>query len=61
MNLEQMMNQITHPEDVTGSFSPDDMKSNQISGILASFPVLFWLPLLIAKDSPYGKFCAIKG
>jgi len=61
MNLEELMNQISHPEDVTSTFYPDDIKANQVSGILASFPVLFWLPLVIAKESPYGKFCANQG
>ena len=61
MNLEGIINQVTHPEDVTSRFYPDDMKMNQVSGILASFPVLFWIPLVLAKDSPYGKFCANQG
>ena len=61
MKIEELMNQISHPEDVTSSFYPDDIKMNQASGIFASFPVLFWLPLVIAKDSPYGKFCANQG
>ena len=61
MNLEEMMKQISHPEDLTSMFYPDDMKTNQIFGILASFPVLFWLPLVAAKESPYGKFCANQG
>lgn len=61
MNLEEIMNQISHPEDLTSTFYPDDMKTNQVFGILASFPVLFWLPLVAAKESPYGKFCANQG
>jgi uncharacterized membrane protein len=61
MNLEELMNQVTHPEDVTSTFYPEDMKTNQVAGILASFPILFWLPLVMAKESPYGKFCANQG
>ncbi|MBR4320592.1 MAG: hypothetical protein IKI37_03295 [Oscillospiraceae bacterium] len=61
MNLEELMNQVTHPEDVTNTFYPEDMKTNQVAGILASFPVLFWLPLVMAQESPYGKFCANQG
>ena len=61
MNLRELLNQISRPEDVTNTFYPEDIKSNQLSGILASFPVFFWLPLVISKDSPYGKFCANQG
>lgn len=61
MNFDEIINQITHPEDVTDQFYPEDMNANQASGVLASFPMLFWIPLVIAKDSPYGKFCANQG
>ncbi|MBE6876200.1 MAG: hypothetical protein E7496_05645 [Ruminococcus sp.] len=61
MNIDEIINQLTHPEDVTDQFYPEDISTNQVSGILASFSVLFWLPLVIAKDSPYAKFCANQG
>ena len=61
MNLDEMINQITHPEDVTDEFYPDDIKNNQLAGVLASFPVLFWVPFIIAGESPYAKFCANQG
>lgn len=61
MNFDEIINQITHPEEVTDQFYPEDISSNQASGVLASFPALFWLPLVIAKDSPYAKFCANQG
>jgi len=61
MNLDEIINQVTHPEDVTDQFYPEDIQSNQISGILASFPVLFWVPLVLAGQSPYAKFCANQG
>ncbi len=61
MNFNEILNQIQHPEEVTDQFAPEDIQTNQVSGILASFPVLFWVPLLIAGDSPYAKFCANQG
>ena len=61
MNLDEIINQVTHPEDVTDQFYPEDVQMNQVSGILASIPVLFWVPLLIAGQSPYAKFCANQG
>ena len=61
MNLDEIINKITHPEDVTDQFYPEDMQTNQASGVLASFPVLFWIPLVIAGQSPYAKFCVNQG
>ena len=61
MNFEDLKNQILNPEDETGSFDPMDMEKNKAVGVLSSIPVLFWLPLVSCKDSPYGKFCANQG
>ena len=61
MKFDEIMNQIAHPEEVTDQFYPEDMRTNQTSGILGSFPMLFWIPLVLAKDSPYAKFCANQG
>ena len=61
MNADEIISRITHPEDVTDQFFPEDVQSNQISGILASFPMLFWIPLVLAGQSPYAKFCANQG
>lgn len=60
-NNNDIANQIFHPEDETDYFDPADMQSNKAVAILASFPVLFWLPLVAAQGSAYGKFCANQG
>ena len=61
MNFEDLKNQILNPEDETELFDPIDMQTNKAVGVLASIPILFWLPLVACKDSQYGKFCANQG
>lgn len=61
MDFEDLKNQILHPEDETDLFDPTDMATNKANAIFASFPVLFWIPLVACKDSQYGKFCANQG
>lgn len=61
MDFEDLKNQILHPEDETSLFDPTDMATNKATAIFASFPILFWLPLVSCKDSQYGKFCANQG
>ncbi len=47
------------PTDVTHLFAPEDIEKNKAMGILAY--LLFFIPLLAAKDSPYAKFHANQG
>lgn len=61
MNFEDLKNQILNPEDETQLFDPIDMQTNKAVGILASIPILFWLPLVACRDSQYGRFCANQG
>ena len=61
MNFEDLKNQILNPEDETGLFDPMDMANNKAVAVLASIPVLFWLPLIACGNSQYGKFCANQG
>jgi len=39
----------------------EDAEKNKIAGVFAYVPFLFWLPLLLAKDSPFGKYHANQG
>ena len=46
-------------KDVTAQFDPADIEKNRvICGLSIIIPVLFFLPLVAAKDSPVGKFYA---
>lgn len=42
-------------------FTEEDVKTNKVFGILAYFGILFLVPLLAAKDSPYARFHANQG
>ncbi len=47
------------PADVTHLFDPADIEKNKAMGILGY--LIFFVPLLAAKDSPYAKFHANQG
>lgn len=61
MNSDDMIQQIFHPEDETAYFDPAEIQENKAIAVFASFPILFWLPLVACKDSAYGRFCANQG
>ena len=48
-------------QDKSDMFAPEDMAANKGMGVIASFPILFWIPLVAKPDSAYGKFCANQG
>lgn len=48
-------------KDQNDIFSQEDIEQNKGMGVLASFPALFWIPLVAKPDSQYGKFCANQG
>lgn len=41
--------------------TPEDIEKNKVYAALAYIPILFWLPLVVCKDSVYGKFHANQG
>ena len=47
--------------DRTAQFDADDIRQNRLYAILASFGILFLIPLVAAPDSKYGRFCANQG
>ncbi len=47
--------------DHTAEFDPQDIAANKIYGILACFGILFFIPLVAAPQSKYGKFFANQG
>ncbi len=49
----------SEPVDVTHLFSPEDIEKNKAMGILAY--LVFFVPLIAAKDSAYAKFHANQG
>ncbi len=47
------------PKDVTYMFDPADIEKNKAMGLLGY--LIFFIPLLAAKDSPFAKFHANQG
>ncbi|MDE5767986.1 MAG: hypothetical protein K2H29_06865 [Oscillospiraceae bacterium] len=62
MNSDDIIQQIFHPEDETDYFDPVEIQENKAIAVLASIPILFWLPLVACQGwSSYGRFCANQG
>lgn len=61
MNFENLKEQFLHPQDVSDMFTAEDIEANKIYGALACVPILFWLPLVAAKESGFAKFYANQG
>lgn len=47
--------------DHTSEFDPQDIAANKVYGIIACFGILFFVPLVAAPQSKYGKFFANQG
>lgn len=58
MNLDfnNLKDQVTNPEDVSDMFDPADAQQNKVIAILATIPILCWLPLVAAPTSNFAKF-----
>ncbi len=61
MDFNNMKDEFTNPQDVSDMFTAEDIEANKVFAALATIPILFWLPLVAAKDSAYGKFYANQG
>ena len=48
-------------QDYTSQFDPKDVAANKIYAVFAYFGILFLVPLLAAKDSPFAKFHTNQG
>ena len=57
-DLNSLKNMITNPEDFTDQYSYEDIQKNQMIAAATTIPCLFWLPLVVNKDSEYAKFYA---
>lgn len=59
MDFNQMKDEIM--QDVNDMFTADDIEGNKGIAALATIPILFWLPLVAAKESAFAKFYANQG
>ncbi|MDO5015523.1 MAG: zinc ribbon domain-containing protein [Eubacteriales bacterium] len=48
-------------EDKTGGFTKNDRESNRGLALLSYIPLLFLVPMLAGKESPYARFHASQG
>jgi uncharacterized membrane protein len=59
MDFNQMKNEMM--DDVSDMFTQSDIEANKVFAALATIPILFWLPLVAAKESEFAKFYANQG
>ena len=48
-------------EEVNVTPDPNDVQSNKVMAILAYFGILFLIPLLAAKESPFARYHTNQG
>ena len=58
-DLSSKMANLNNTADTTDQFDPDDIEKNKAMGLLAY--ILFFIPLLAAKDSPFAKYHTNQG
>ncbi|MCQ2485411.1 MAG: zinc-ribbon domain-containing protein [Clostridia bacterium] len=60
-DFQEKINEITDTPDSTSEFAPEDIEANKITSLFAYLGILFIVPLLAAKDSPYARFHTNQG
>ena len=55
------MTQNTETQTTPGGYDPQDIEQNKVVSGLAYFGILFFLPLVAAPNSKYGRFHANQG
>ena len=58
-DLSAKVANLNNTKDTTDQFDKDDIEKNKVMGLLAY--ILFFIPLLAAKDSPFAKYHANQG
>ena len=58
-DLSAKMANLNNTKDTTDQFDKDDIEKNKAMGLLAY--ILFFIPLLAAKDSPFARYHANQG
>jgi len=55
------INNLTNTADTTSAFDPRDIADNKVMAVLAYFGLLFLIPLLAAKQSPFARYHTNQG
>ena len=58
---DQVKEQIDNAPDMSDMFTAEDINANKLAAALATFPILFWIPLVMNAQSGFGKFYANQG
>lgn len=59
--VEEFINDFTNTANTTAEYTAEDIKKNRHMAVLAYFGLLFLVPLLLAKDSPYARYHTNQG
>lgn len=59
--LEDFINNFTNTANTTADYSSDDINKNRHMAILAYLGLLFLVPLLAAKESPFARYHTNQG
>lgn len=59
--FEDFISRFTNTADTTAQYTDDDIIKNKVMAILAYLGLLFLVPLLAAKDSPFARYHANQG
>jgi uncharacterized membrane protein len=60
-DFKEEFDKIMDTPDTTGEYDTQDINDNKVFAILACFGILFWLPLVAAPKSKFGRFWANQG
>ncbi len=61
MDFNDLKDEVMNPTDVSSQFDTADIEQNKILAAVAGIPLLFWVPLVAAGTSAFGKFYANQG
>lgn len=60
-DFNNLKEQFTNPQDVSDMFTQEDINQNKWVAVAATFPILFWIPIVAKPESGFGKFYANQG
>lgn len=59
--VTEKFNEINNTPDYSSGYRPEDIAANKVMAVFAYIGILFLIPLLAAKESPFARFHANQG
>lgn len=59
--IDDFVNEFNNTAETTAQYTDDDIAKNKVMAILSYIGLLFLVPLLAAKDSPFARYHANQG